>query len=319
MALDREDLNGSKNKDVKGDGDYEETEGIAGEEEEEEEETGGDKDEDKKKKEKKKKEKFYPESHVKEIIRERDKAKRRRREVEAALEKVKQDLAVIEDLKAELQELREFKEEAEKKAEEEKLKDMSEIEKIKATSEREIQRLQKEIEKLQNEATTQVNSIKTELEKKEGLIKSLRASQLESEIAKAASKYNPYNMEQVINIVKPKFEYDEETGKWAVIERDDFGDIVETKTIKDFIDEFLTNPANENLIRVDISPEDKTTPGVNYDLKKKKKGKVVITDKIRREAELKGYTTEKQIREYAETQAKIEKIKAEKKKAFENK
>lgn len=266
----------------------------------------------------KKKEKTYSESHVKGLIAERDKAKRSRRETEATLAEIKDNLEGIEELKTELGELRTFKESAEKKEEDLKLKDASELEKIKITTEKEIQKLQKEVEDSRTGAEKNLKEIIDKLTKKDAAISELRGFKLESQITKAASKFKPFNVEQVIQIVKPLFSYDDEEAEWKAIKRDKTGELESEQTVEEYITEFFGNPLNENLIEVDISgTNDDETLGINYNLKKKGKINVKITPAIEREAKLQGYTTKKQIENYAASKANVATIKAKKKKELE--
>jgi len=265
-----------------------------------------------------KKERTYSEAHVKGLIAERDKAKKLRRAAEATLVEVKDNLEGIEDLRTELKELRTFKEEAVKKEEDLKLKDASELEKIKITTEKEIQRLEKDIEQSQTEAEKKINEITIQLTKKDAAILELRGFKLESQITKAANKFHPWNAEQIIQIVKPLFSYDEEEAEWKVVKRDKAGEVESEQTVDEYIAEFLGDPLNENLIKVDISgAEADETPGINYELKKKNKSNVKITPAIEREAKLQGYTTKKQIEAFAASKVNVAAIKARKKKELE--
>jgi len=218
------------------------------------------KNEDKTTEEKKTKDPEYLEQELKKVISQRDSIKSEKRRLQEKLKEFESKMKEIppkEELDRMMEEykaLKEFKEELDRKKEEEELKKKSEEERLKIRFEKEKQSLQKQFEEQMAEFKKLLEDRENELKQRDERISRLREYRLEREILEIASK-KAYNPKQIVKLLKDGFEYDENLDKFFYPVYDSSGKMVDEKTVDEYVNEFLNDPENDNLVRSDANTE----------------------------------------------------------------
>ncbi len=209
----------------------------------------------------------YSEADMKKAIERRQKALADKRKEVEARKALEEKLANMPDpdehsaLKDSYSDLKQQIAELKDKQEEEELKKIEdEKERAKAQMEREFakerSKLQKEMEKL----STQVEQFNAEKQKHVESLNKFRRSNLETEIVVAASK-KAYNPRQIVSLTAHEFEYDEADDRWYKNLYDSRGKPSGVLTVDEFIETFLSEKDNENLVKADIKRGSETPRG----------------------------------------------------------
>ena len=221
----------------------------------------GDKDKDKNKDDDTKK---LSKAYVDSIIRDRDKAKKRMKELEEKLaeyESVVKSVPPkdkIEEMREELNELRKFREEIKKKQQEAELKDKSESERLKIQLQSITEEYQNKVKELEEELNRTKQSFEQEIQQREQVLNKLYEQVLEGRIRKIAIEEKAYSPEQIVLMTKHFFKRGEDGDYYAINKKG------KEVTVEEFVAEFLRDPANANLVAVNLPPnkggEHKRTP-----------------------------------------------------------
>ena len=199
------------------------------------------------------------EEEAKKAFESRDTAKKERRALQTKITDLENkisdspDADDVEALRSELESLKEMKEEFEKKKEEEALKGKTDLEKQQLHFNKEIENLRKEMAKRDEDLKKKDEAHKKELEIKEKEIFSQRRFRLDGEIKDIAIDHKAYNPNQIVRMLKDEFEYNADLDKFEIYTYDSKGKPLESKSVKERVEEFLTDPKNDNLIQSDIN------------------------------------------------------------------
>jgi chromosome segregation ATPase len=178
------------------------------------------------------------------------------------------DTEALKGLKEEFETLKSFKAEFDKKAEEEKLKNMDEIERVKLETKKTEDKFKKEMEELMNSFKKEKEEWTKEKETAQERIARLRKSTLDMDIMEAAVKNKAWNPKQIVKLIRDEFSYDDNLDKYSYIKRDAKGKLEDELNVHEYVKEFLSNEENENLVKSDVntssfhSDKDKTTDKV---------------------------------------------------------
>lgn len=193
-------------------------------------------------------------SEAKLAFESRDKAKKELRLVKSKIKTLEEKLSSSVDpeeyknLKSKLDELLNEKREREEEEERKRLEKADEVEKIKIRSKKEIEAMQKEFESKFKELNNNLNKFNEKLSEKEAEINNLRRLRLENEIMDSAVEFKAYNPKQIVRLLSGDFEYDETLGKFTYPVKDEKGKLIDEKTVKERVKEFLSDPENDNLV-----------------------------------------------------------------------
>lgn len=184
----------------------------------------------------------------------RDSAKSERRKLQEKVSELEKkiensvDPEKISLLEKELKDLKEFKKNYDTKAEEEELKNKSEVEKMKIRFDKEFEQLKKDMEDSISTTKKQVEEKEKELKKKDMEVEGLRKHRLRSEIMEAATKSKAYNPAQVARLLIDEFTYDPDLDQFFFYVRDTKGKITDELEVAKRVEKFLSDPDNENLV-----------------------------------------------------------------------
>lgn len=140
------------------------------------------------------------------------------------------------------------------------LKDMDERQRL----EHELKKARGEVDTLNERFTKREQELLDGATKREKelleIVGNLRGRQLRGDIASAAAKNNAINPDQIVSILDGKFKLDEKTGEY-VFERTNKRGNIETVSVEEYVAEFLTDPANLNLVSAKAPRKPAGTPG----------------------------------------------------------
>jgi hypothetical protein len=242
-------------------------------------------------------------SEAKKAFETRDSVKKERRMLQEKLKEVEDKLATrpevddFNDLKATLEELRKFKEEKEAEEEEKSLANKSELEKAQARHQKEMTGFQTQLDKFKQDMEAKENEHKSQLAEKDKELDRQRRRDLGYQIREAAEKSKAYNPRQIEKLLKDEFEFNKELGTWERFYKNERGK-EELQTIEERVEEFLSDPDNDNLVESETrggtgtrdtdktkdKPKDKKIGGFDKDKLEK--------ERLERLAEEKGLTVE---------------------------
>ena len=256
-----------------------------------------DKEEENKKKEEGK-DPDYWKSEAEKAIKKRDEAKKDKRKLkeqldtlESALSDAKKGAAdpeEIQTLRDELKDLKVFKQEMDDKAEEEDLKTKTEKERLEVGFNKELKSLKDQLDEIQTESKRALDKRKDELEKLKQTNVVLQRNSLKSEIIEAAVGKEALKPSQIVRLTISDFEWDDHEQKFIHFKKDKKGKIIDELSVSEFIDEYLSDEDNENLVRGSVkkgfSSDKKAT-----DKSGSKDTDLTITDQIKKEAEDRGF------------------------------
>jgi hypothetical protein len=166
-----------------------------------------------------------------------------------------------DSLKSELEALKKFREEAEAAADLKAQEGLNQTERDKLQLEKEFRKLQDDFASFKNTSSQEREDSNKILEDANKRISSLRTHGLEADIIKSAHKNNAWNADQIVNLTKGFFTYDEQLDKYTRLERDEQGKIIDELSVSDYITSFLGKEENENLIKADVKDSFETKKG----------------------------------------------------------
>lgn len=275
---------------------------------------------DAKKKEELENDAEYLRGELKKVIGQRDTAKKDRNALKGKIKKLESQMSDLPDpddvkgLKEELDNLREFKESIEKEKEEKELEKKSELEKQQVRHEKELAKVQSDYEAKMKEFTEKMEEFQKELEKSRSETEKFRISKLESEIVNEAANKDAFYPQQVYLLIKDKFQWDDDLGKFIMPVRDEKGKLQDEKDVKTAVDEFLSDPNNENLVKSNVNRGSLGTKHSNDDIKgssKRRGGYDPKDPELIKEADLKGLEVEDLIDINIKRDEKMKKVKGE--------
>lgn len=175
------------------------------------------------------------------------------------------DKETLDALKEEFEGLKTFKSEIDKKKEKDKLDKMDEIERVRLESKKEAEKFQKQMDDLKKEFEKEKGERDKEFDIAQKKISNLRKSTLDMDIMEAAVKGKAWNPKQVVKLVRDDFTYDDDLDKYSFIKRDSKGKVEDELSIPEYVDAYLKDESNENLVKSDVNTSslhsDKTKPG----------------------------------------------------------
>lgn len=210
---------------------------------------------------------LYPKSELDKAVARRQAALKRAKTAEekakALADKLKQlpDPDEHEALKSQFTELKEqLRELKDRQAEEDlkKIEDEKERERVKLEQEfkKERAKYQAELEKM----NSQLDSFQAEKARHEEILNKFRLSTLETEIMSIAAP-KAYNPRQIVKLIGEEFSFDTEDDRWYKNVYDNKGKLVEVLTVEEYVNGFLADKDNENLLKADIKRGSDTPRG----------------------------------------------------------
>lgn len=143
----------------------------------------------------------------------------------------------------------------------------AELEKIEDEKERERVKLQREFEKEREKFQSDLNKLQEQItafnQEKEELAKVAarhRKQALEGSILSASSA-KAFNPQQIVRLISHEFVHDEKDDRWYKEIYDNAGKLKEMLTIEEYVEAFLNDPVNENLLKVGVKPGSDTPRG----------------------------------------------------------
>lgn len=210
---------------------------------------------------------MYPKSELDKAVQRRQAALKRAKAAEEKAKELASKMKNLPDpdehdaLKSQFTELQnQLKELKDKQAEQElqKIEDEKERERVKMEQEfkKERAKFQAELEKM----NVQLDSFQSEKAKHEETLHKFRLSTLESEIMAIAAP-KAYNPRQVVKLIGEEFNFDTEDDRWYKNVYDNKGKLVEVLTVEEYVNGFLADKDNENLLKADIKRGSDTPRG----------------------------------------------------------
>lgn len=233
-----------------------------------------------------------PRTELDKVISERQAAKEKARALEKELADVKKKAGDTEALTAELEKLKERdKKLAEMEAAEEarKIKDMTEIERLKHENEKlkgTVGELQTQAEKATAEITKKMQD---QIDGLSAQNKKLLEHKLGSEIIDAAANSGAHNPKVLVKLLGDQFKVNEEGDYVAEVDGPKGGKL--EKSVKEIVESYLSDTANAYLLQPGKGPRKATEPGDSAPGKggdDTKTGKLTVAEK--RDAEMRGMT-----------------------------
>jgi hypothetical protein len=211
----------------------------------------------------------------------RDDLRLANRKLKESMEDLQNKLADAPDkeefkkLRDQFNDLKEFRTQIEKEREEEDLKQKSELERSQISFNKEMDRFKREFE----EEKVKFNSLLKEKddrlleEAKKTEIANKRA--LKGSIIESAAKYDAVNPNQVFKILKDDFEYDTDLDRYVYFDKDEKGKLKDELSIDEYINKFLSDDSNSNLVKSKVNTDGLHTDNKSSDKKSsdKKRGK----------------------------------------------
>jgi len=147
----------------------------------------------------------------------------------------------------------------------------AELEKIEDEKERERVKLQREFEKERNQYNSELGKLKEQIElfnrEKEELAKIAekhRKQVLETSILNAASG-KAFNPQQVVRLIVNEFVHDDKDDAWYKQVYDKNGKLADMIPVDEYVEAFLNDPINENLLKADIKSGSDLPRGNRHD------------------------------------------------------
>ena len=143
----------------------------------------------------------------------------------------------------------------------------AELEKIEDEKERERVKLQREFEEERKNFQSEMNKLQEKIE---------TYTQREEELAKVAARHRKqaldgsilsasatkaFNPQQVVRLISHEFVHDEKDDRWYKEIYDNAGKLKEMLTVEEYVEAFLNDPVNENLLKAGIKPGSDTPRG----------------------------------------------------------
>lgn len=213
------------------------------------------------------KDKTYSEDEFKKAVDRRQAALKRARKAEEQIKDLRTKLDTMPDeeefntLKGNYEQMRQTLKEMEeqhKAAELEKIEDEKERERAKMQQEfkKEREKFENELEKLRSEITT----FTEEKDRQAKITKRYRRQALEGSIVNAAAT-KAFNPQQIVRLLVDDFTYDETDDRWYKEVHDTDGKLKEILSVDEYVESFLNDPINENLLKADARPGSNTPRG----------------------------------------------------------
>lgn len=224
----------------------------------------------------------------------KEKSKKGKESVSVENEELKKSAERIAALEAQLKKMEEDREN-----EELKTKDQKDQELFGAN--KKIRELQIEVEKLKAEISERDAKLNDSSSKYSTQMEKLRKESLASDIAKYADLYKAIRPYQIVDLTENKFVWDDDLEKWIYPIRNKKGEIIDGKDVEEYVKEFMTDPQNDNLVRAGIKGGTGEEPKTGSDGKPLSsvppitpsgKGKIVITDRIKKDAAMRDMKVE---------------------------
>jgi len=221
----------------------------------------------------------------------------------------------FESMKETLSELKEFKKEKDAEAEEKADKERTELERAQVSFNKEFEAFKTKMKNDMEKVVKESGDKDKEIEKSKAQVKELRRFRLDGEIRDAAKKFKAYSERQIVSIVRDNFTYDESLDKFSHLVKDSKGKITDEKSVEEFVEDFLKDPENDNLVESDVNTSGSHTSSSRNQTSShkstKKFGKYDPNDeKLILEADDKGLSIEDLIDIKEKKDAKLAKIKA---------
>jgi hypothetical protein len=138
----------------------------------------------------------------------------------------------------------------EKQADEDLKKIEDEKERARVKMEREFDKERAKLAKQMEDMNKQIDSFSTEKEQHQKTLDKWRRSSLENDIITSANK--AYNPGQIVKLIGEDFEYDEQDDRWYKHVYDAKGKLTNVLSVREYVDTFLADKDNENLLKADI-------------------------------------------------------------------
>ena len=192
----------------------------------------------------------------------------------------------------ELKELRGLIKKMELEKEEASLKGKDESAKELYKASKRIEELEATVAELNEQLSKRGTEISSLSSKYQEQLNKLREEGLRSEIRLAAESYNALKPQQIVNLLRADFIYDTDIDAWVVPITNKKGEVVDGKSVEEYVKEYLTSPDNDNLIRSGVKggtgdqPASSATGPKSTDKSKPtpSSGPIKMTDKIKKEA-----------------------------------
>lgn len=211
--------------------------------------------------------KMYSEDEFKKAVDRRQAALKRARAAEEKYKELKTRLDTMPDeeeftsLKSNYEKMQQTLKEMEEQnkiAELEKIEDEKERERAKMKQEfkKEREQFESELEKLRSELTTYTE----EKERQAQITRRYRRQALEGSIVNAAAT-KAFNPQQIVRLLVDDFSYDETDDRWYKEVHDKDGKLKEILSVDEYVESFLNDPINENLLKAETKSGSSTPRG----------------------------------------------------------
>ena len=134
----------------------------------------------------------------------------------------------------------------------------AELDKIEDEKERERAKMQQEFKAEKEKFDNELNKLREEIakhgeekEKQAKVTRRYRRQALEGAVVSAASE-KAFNPQQVVRFLVDDFTYDETDDRWYKEVFDNSGKLKELLSVDEYVEAFLNDPKNENLLKVGI-------------------------------------------------------------------
>jgi hypothetical protein len=214
-----------------------------------------------------KKTKTYSEDEMKKAIERRQAALKRAQNAEAKAKALEEKVKSLPD-EDELEALREdYTKMKQQLSELDEQRRVAELEKIEDEKERERVKLQREFEKERAQYKTELEKLQEQIvsfnAEKEQLAKVAekhRGRVLEASILNAASG-KAFNPQQVVRLIKGEFVHDDKDDTWYKQVYNKDGKLTDLITVEEYVEAFLNDATNENLLKASIKSGSDTPRG----------------------------------------------------------
>ncbi len=158
----------------------------------------------------------------------------------------------FDSLRGDYDKLQEQMKDLREKQDDEDLKKIEdEKERARVKMEREFDKERAKLSKQMEDMNKQIDSFSSEKQKHQEVLDKWRRSSLENDIISSAAT-KAYNPGQIVKLIGEDFEYDEQDDRWYKHVYDVKGKLTNVLSVKEYVETFLSDKDNENLLKADI-------------------------------------------------------------------
>jgi len=227
----------------------------------------------------------YYKSEMGKAIDKRDSERKLKRDALKKLEDLEDKLSGVPDkeefdkLKGISKDYDDLKTLLEEEAENKKLKDASEVDRIKISLEKDFKNFQNETNKKVEGLTKELTETKEESKGKDAKIASMARRGLMSAIKSVAAENNALNPTQIVKMTLNEFTWNEQLQDFEHVEYDKNGKETNVLSVEEYVKDFLEDETNANLVKASDTGDGLETKTTTTTTKKIEKKASDTTDK----------------------------------------